>query len=180
MARAPTSKELEIQRLKLKAQRARVYQTFGAPTPQRIPPYLSFQCVEIDMSQFRSGVYMLVRDNRVVYVGSSIEVINRVGSHRIGYARKQFDRAFFLPCQANERLEIEGALIRFFLPEYNSVPHAPPYTDQDDQIRRWLRLPNLHPEMRKLYRERMKMTKMNREAMLARHPNAPRRPGDKL
>ncbi len=157
----PTARDLVRQQRKLKELREKVHTTIPWPEPQAVPAYLAFQCVEIDMSVFCTGVYLLLRDNVVVYVGSSVEVICRIAHHRSGYERKDFHRAIYLPCLAEDRLDIEGALIRFFCPEYNSVRAAPQVTDDDDRIRRMLKLPTMHPELRKLYREKMKLKKMN-------------------
>ncbi len=169
----PTPRDLVRQRARVSAQRAIAAQAVpGDPPRLSIPPFLSFQSLEVDMSHFRPGVYMLVRDNAVVYVGSSVDVIARIASHRKGWERKDFHRALFLPCPASERLEIEGALIRFFLPEYNGIAQAPPFNDNDACIRRWLKLPAMHPEVRKLYRQKMKLRKMERARLKFNHPAA--------
>jgi hypothetical protein len=64
------------------------------------------------------GVYFLVQDDRIVYVGQSIEVSGRVLTHfRDGL--KQFTHAAVLLC-APERLdELEMFWIRALRPEYN-------------------------------------------------------------
>jgi hypothetical protein len=159
MVSVPTWKDLTVQASRIRSMTKRV--RAAIPTvPQSIPPYLAFRCIEIDLSTFSPGVYLLLRDNAVVYVGSSIAVINRIGSHRQGFERKDFHRAVYIPCREDELLEIEGTLIRFFEPEYNSVTLAP-FTNNDAAIRRMFQLPEMHPELRKLYRAKLKLKKMS-------------------
>ncbi len=172
----PSTSDFIKQKARVANQRAIVHREVPARAPQSVPPFLSFQCLEIDMSHFQPGVYLLLRENVVVYVGSSVDVVTRVASHRSGWERKDFHRAIFFPCHPAKRLEIEGVLIRFFVPEYNSVVHAPPFQDSDAKIRRQLQIPKMHPELRKLYLEKLKLHRMSRERFHHNHPRAPRKP----
>lgn len=76
------------------------------------------------------GVYLLILRNRVVYIGSSINVHQRIALHG---GSKEFDRAVCVPVVAKDLRNYEGALIRFFCPRYNEAA-ASPHSDVDDNI----------------------------------------------
>lgn len=63
-----------------------------------------------------SGVYFLVFDDVVVYVGQSIHVMARVAWHT---RDKIFDRAFYVPVDPKELDAVEGAFIRALAPKWN-------------------------------------------------------------
>tara|TARA_Y100000310_G_scaffold299771_1_gene334890 strand:+ start:380 stop:1126 length:747 start_codon:yes stop_codon:yes gene_type:complete len=74
------------------------------------------------------GVYFLVREGRVVYVGQSINVHGRTNSHARERKRQQeingiggyvFDFALFLPVPRSDLMPVEAAFIRSLVPEYN-------------------------------------------------------------
>ena len=62
-----------------------------------------------------SGIYFLVHEGEVVYVGQSCNVASRM----LGHKNKIFDRAFVLPCAASNLNETEAAFIGFFKPKLN-------------------------------------------------------------
>ncbi|MGH8100365.1 MAG: hypothetical protein ACREIW_03645 [Chthoniobacterales bacterium] len=62
------------------------------------------------------GIYFLVALNKVVYVGQSTNVLARVHAHS---ANIEFDRAFYLPCAADELDTLEVGLIARLKPRYN-------------------------------------------------------------
>lgn len=62
-----------------------------------------------------SGIYFLVHDGDVIYVGQSCNVASRMLSHK----NKTFDRAFVLPCPRSKLNETEAAFIGFFKPQLN-------------------------------------------------------------
>lgn len=62
------------------------------------------------------GVYFLCHDNRVVYVGQSVNVLGRVGAH-IG--EKTFDRIYFARVPMSDLDYVEGCLIAQLRPKYN-------------------------------------------------------------
>lgn len=64
----------------------------------------------------RSGIYFLIRDNRVVYVGKSLNINGRVPQHA---PSKIFDSWAWLPYPAEDLIRIERAYIDVILPEYN-------------------------------------------------------------
>lgn len=81
---------------------------------------LAGACPELTVTDLiKPGVYVLIRDGAVVYVGQSNNVLARVGMHCKSFA---FDRVFYIPePQKQERLAIEGALARRFNPPKSNV-----------------------------------------------------------
>lgn len=72
------------------------------------------------------GVYLLLLVDEIVYVGSSIDVLSRLWTHRIDAKAtsrrtlaKQFDRAAWLPIPRSVMHHYEGALIRALRPKHN-------------------------------------------------------------
>jgi len=66
-----------------------------------------------------SGVYFLLNGQRVAYVGKSVNVSGRIGTH---YAKPpaRFNRAVYLPVEPGELDACERAFIRFFKPIGNT------------------------------------------------------------
>lgn len=62
-----------------------------------------------------SGVYFLIKDGVVVYVGQSSNVEKRVLCH----VDKDFDRWRVIGCNDSKRLEYERRLIKYFKPKFN-------------------------------------------------------------
>lgn len=62
------------------------------------------------------GVYFLLLQGRVVYVGQSISVFRRLGEHVPG---KVFDAFHFIPCAREDLSKIERAYIRALRPSLN-------------------------------------------------------------
>ena len=80
----------------------------------------------------RCGVYALVRDGVVVYVGQSRKPLGRIAAHRSNWGRKAmpawmpaslrgvlFDSAHILPCRVEDLDRVERALIELYKPRYN-------------------------------------------------------------
>lgn len=65
--------------------------------------------------RFSIGIYFLCLDGDVVYVGQSMKLNARVGSH----TDKEFDRAFVFPCVPEHLDHLEGAFIKAWKPKYN-------------------------------------------------------------
>lgn len=82
--------------------------------------------------ELKCGVYFLVKDWHVVYVGQSVNVLSRVAQH-LGH--KDFDKFAYLPCKPEELDLIESLYIHTLRPEQNGrrgfrsatrdEPHAP-------------------------------------------------------
>lgn len=65
-----------------------------------------------------TGVYFLIKDARVIYVGKSVNVLDRIGKHR--REGKWFDSFNYLPCPAGRLDEIEARYILAFMPKMNA------------------------------------------------------------
>ena len=83
-----------------------------------------------------SGVYFLCKNNRIVYIGRSINVFGRVSEHR-NYWRENFDYAYFIEVDEDDLVEAEAALIRKIRPPMNYQVNRrnSPLTD-DEWMRR--------------------------------------------
>jgi excinuclease UvrABC nuclease subunit len=81
----------------------------------------------------RSGVYALLREGKVVYIGQSRKPLTRIESHRSMWGRRQkapawmqamvkgmlFDEVHVLPCRIEDLDEVERAMIALYRPYYN-------------------------------------------------------------
>jgi len=85
----------------------------------KIPVELSSLEGLLDVSHWvgpTCGVYFLVQNQEIAYIGQSVHTASRLINHS---REKEFNAAFFLPVPACELDRIEGALIRFFEPPLN-------------------------------------------------------------
>lgn len=64
-----------------------------------------------------SGIYFLIRSGRVVYVGQSINIHQRLDEHR---KKGRFERFFILPCEPKFLRKLEEHYIRELRPEENN------------------------------------------------------------
>ncbi len=64
------------------------------------------------------AIYFLCRDQKVVYIGQSINMGERMMEH-LKHSEKKFTDIYFFPCHQENLLKFETALIRQFRPEYN-------------------------------------------------------------
>lgn len=78
--------------------------------------------------EIRPGVYFLTWQGEIVYIGSSVNPLMRVGQHRIAGKTfrtkhkegKQFDGVVIYDCDTHdEAVELEGALLRQLEPPLN-------------------------------------------------------------
>jgi len=74
-----------------------------------------------------AGVYFLMNQNRVVYVGVTHCVAKRVGNH---CRDKRFDRAYYIPVELQAALAIERQYIHKLQPFYNKVGTSRRATDR--------------------------------------------------
>lgn len=77
------------------------------------------------------GVYALLRDGVVVYVGQSKRMLGRVSAHKSNWGRKTpawlpasvrgilFDEVHVLPCRVEDLNAVEAAMINLYKPRYN-------------------------------------------------------------
>jgi hypothetical protein len=89
-----------------------------------------------DLSEL-AGVYFLVRNERVVYVGKSLNVYQRVASHR---PSKLFDKVSFIRCHEPDLLRLEAMYISKFNPEFNQAGRTDRVPDQLDEPTHWRHL----------------------------------------
>jgi hypothetical protein len=67
------------------------------------------------------GIYFLIKDHQVVYVGQSVSAIARIITH-INEDRKEFGGAFFLPVPKHLLGLVEQSFIKSIRPLYNVRP----------------------------------------------------------
>lgn len=66
----------------------------------------------------QSGIYFLVLNARIVYVGQSMDVWQRVQQHRI--TGRRFDSFAWVPCPLHDLDRLEAHCISKFVPEQNT------------------------------------------------------------
>lgn len=64
------------------------------------------------------GIYFLVEDTEIVYIGQSVDVFTRVLTHR-REGHKSFDKCCWVPVPRDELDAVESALIALFKPRHN-------------------------------------------------------------
>lgn len=83
----------------------------------------------------RAGVYALVRDGAVVYVGKSKRMLARIEAHRSLWGRRSapwlpikgvlFDEIHVMPCRVEDLDRIERAMIDLYKPKFNIKLKSP-------------------------------------------------------
>jgi hypothetical protein len=81
-----------------------------------------------------SCVYFLIKESRVVYVGQSINLAARIGTHQ---QEKDFDRVVYMWVPESELDEVEGALIRALKPKLNGKTGTPSCGDINEVLGRY-------------------------------------------
>lgn len=69
-----------------------------------------------------SGIYFLIHDEEIVYVGQSVDVKSRLDQHSRGddvHDPKLFNRYFVIMCDTSELNNLEAYYINKFHPKYN-------------------------------------------------------------
>lgn len=74
-----------------------------------------FGTTNVRQIQKTPGIYFLVHEKVVVYVGQSVNVYGRAFTH----TDKVFDSVYYLPCPENELLKLESQWIAKLKPIYN-------------------------------------------------------------
>lgn len=64
-----------------------------------------------------SGVYFLLREREVVYVGQSVDVLHRIARHR--REGKAFDSFAYIECPVDDLDRLEALYIKAFVPREN-------------------------------------------------------------
>lgn len=65
------------------------------------------------------GIYFLIRNDEVIYVGQSIDILNRVSKHR--REGKVFDSYSFIECAKENLNLLESTYITALIPELNQT-----------------------------------------------------------
>jgi len=68
--------------------------------------------------EIESGIYFLILNDEVIYVGQSVNVLDRIGKHR--REGRFFDSFNYLPCPKELMNELEESYILAFMPKMNS------------------------------------------------------------
>jgi hypothetical protein len=67
------------------------------------------------------GVYFLIYEEKIVYVGQATNCHSRISSHAAGREMKLFDSFYIVECPAHKLDELEALYIRKFLPPLNKL-----------------------------------------------------------
>lgn len=67
------------------------------------------------------GVYFLIREGRVVYVGQSLNCEGRIDAHTKGVSMKEFDSYHIVGCPVHKLDELEALYISKLRPPLNKV-----------------------------------------------------------
>lgn len=65
---------------------------------------------------YMSGVYLLYDQGKLVYIGRSRHIPNRIPAH---FPDKVFDRVYVHLCSYEKAIELENCLIYCYAPKYN-------------------------------------------------------------
>jgi hypothetical protein len=94
-----------------------------APKDETIPHELSLiknlYKLPVENINTPPGIYFLCLEGKIVYIGQSVNVAQRIVTH-LNERQKEFNEVYFIPCHVNNLLTFEASLIRFFSPKYNS------------------------------------------------------------
>jgi len=63
-----------------------------------------------------AGIYFLIRGEKIVYVGKSLNVHSRIAAHR---PSKEFDKVHIITCRQESLGQLESMYIKSFNPELN-------------------------------------------------------------
>jgi hypothetical protein len=69
------------------------------------------------------GVYFLLSEGRVIYIGQTIDMHTRLWQHK-SQRKRIFDRALFLECDRDMLDEVEARCIALFKPTSNDPRHV--------------------------------------------------------
>lgn len=85
----------------------------------KIPPELSnFPVKEYFLGSAKPCIYFLCRDDRIVYIGKTLNINSRLGAH---VSLKGFDRVFYMEVDKEDLDRIEKELILYYDPELNKT-----------------------------------------------------------
>jgi hypothetical protein len=82
------------------------------------PEFLDIEDIVETASKYKPviGIYFLILDRKVVYIGQSINITSRIGHH---FGVYQFDSYSFIECGTEELDLLESVYIQAYLPPLN-------------------------------------------------------------
>jgi len=89
-------------------------------TPTELSGFANVFEADLDYLMGTSGIYFLYKEEKLVYIGKSVNVLLRVGSH-VSQKIKMFDKALFIKVFEKDLGEFEKKLINHFKPIYNKL-----------------------------------------------------------
>lgn len=105
--------------------------------------------IDITDRTIPAGVYMLVTDGQIQYVGQALNPLSRVNQHATkGHEScfPDFDQVFFFPVPDKaDRDALEGALIRYYRPYENTAIGCPRDQGRDREMLELVGLWNATP-----------------------------------
>ncbi len=87
--------------------------------PHRLLNWGEVLDVSLDVTSY-CGIYFLIKDIKIVYVGKSLNVIRRIGQH----PDKSFDRFAWVLCKPEQLDHLERDYINQFSPPLNVMSNA--------------------------------------------------------
>ncbi len=81
-----------------------------------LPQIASFGVKEVFALPTGPCIYFLCKENRIVYIGQSINIGMRIAQHVLN---KNFDRVFYMDVKKEDLNKVESELIEYYEPEYN-------------------------------------------------------------
>lgn len=70
------------------------------------------------MSNIQTGIYFLIKDGIIIYIGQSTRITKRIRDHK---RDKDFDHYRVIACNESLLLQYEKRLIKYFKPRLNGV-----------------------------------------------------------
>jgi excisionase family DNA binding protein len=71
---------------------------------------------EAEGNKILCGIYFLINENDVVYIGQSVNIHSRIAQHKNS---KTFDKFSYIECEKSELSHLEVKYIKKFKPKYN-------------------------------------------------------------
>jgi hypothetical protein len=91
----------------------------GDVIPKELHSIKGLYKIPLEILSSPPGVYFLCQKGEIVYIGQSLNVAQRIITHRKeGF--KEFDSAFYIQCHISHLDHFEMALIRYFRPKFNA------------------------------------------------------------
>ena len=99
------------------------------------------RCSDLTSLYSKIGVYYLYKDNKIVYIGSSVRIGKRIRAHKRGkYSKggcyKKFDSFAFIELHENELLVKEAIEIFTHAPLYNMALPICKFNSNDEFLNR--------------------------------------------